>query len=98
MHYPDNLPASTQTLPANDGEDAMLVSMQAFEIALNAGGQVCEELLRVSALVSRGINPAQIRTGRGDLPRLLALATTIEQQYSQRKPASPWRPTRRIQV
>jgi len=98
MHDPDTVPAPPQALPANGGEDAMAVSMQAFEGALNAGEQVRQELLQVSNLVSRGINPGHIRTGRGDLPRLLALATAIEEQYSKRKSASPWRPTRRVQV
>lgn len=98
MHDPDTVSAPPQALQASGGEAAMAVSTQAFEKALNEGERVREELLRVSNLLSRGINPGHIRTGREDLPRLLALATAIEEQYSKRKPASPWRPTRRVQV
>lgn len=71
---------------------------QALEGALAEGRAVSQELLRVSGLLERGIDPRQIRTAHSDLPRLLETARAIEaQQFAEPHPdGRP--PARRVPV
>lgn len=56
-------------------------AVQALEDALSEGRSVSVELLRVSGLLERGIDPRQIRSTMGDLPRLIEVARAIESQH-----------------
>jgi hypothetical protein len=71
---------------------------QALQQALEEGRAVSQELLRVSGVLERGIDPRQIRTTFGDLPRLLATAREIEAQQAHDQEQGPRGPSRRIPV
>lgn len=70
----------------------------ALEQALAEGRAVSQELLQVSGLLERGIDPRQIRTAHSDLPRLLETARAIEaRQFADASPAAK-SPVRRVSV
>lgn len=73
-------------------------AVQALESALAEGRAVSEELLRVSGLLERGIDPQQVRCALGDVPRLLEAAREIEAQQAAAQPGDPRRASRRMRV
>jgi hypothetical protein len=74
------------------------VAMQALEDALAQGRAVSQELLLISGLLERGIDPRQIRTAFSDLPRLLETARAIEAQQLAEQERDPRRAARRVPV
>lgn len=73
-------------------------AVQALEGALAEGRAVSQELLLVSGLLERGIDPRQIRSTFSDLPRLLETARVIEAQQLAAQAQDPRRPARRVSV
>ena len=74
------------------------VAVRALEEALAKGRAVSQELLQISGLLERGIDPQQIRSTYSDLPRLLEAARAIEAQQLAAQEHDPRRPARRVQV
>lgn len=71
---------------------------QALEEALQEGRAVRQELLQVSGLLERGIDPQQIRSTYSDLPRLIQTAQALEARLLGDQPPDPIRPPRRVEV
>jgi HPt (histidine-containing phosphotransfer) domain-containing protein len=71
---------------------------QALEEALGEGRAVSQELLQVSGLLERGIDPKKIRSTYSDLPRLIQTAQALEARFLADQPPDPIRSFRRVEV
>lgn len=73
-------------------------AVRALEAAMAEGRTVSRELLRVSGLLERGIDPQRIRCSAGDLQRLLSLARAIEAEELSAQGPDTTRAGRRLPV
>lgn len=72
---------------------------QLLEQALSEGHDVSRELLELSGLLDRGIDPLAVRATGADIERLLAITRRLEAEGLDASPPPDARPAaRRVQV
>ena len=85
-------------LPQSEARERFEKALQQLQEAIAHGHEVGAELLEVSGLLQRGIDPANVKSVYSDVTRLMAVARAIEAELREVKKPSPWRPSQRVRV